>query len=79
MSDYRVEYIVVKGRTIVTSTDNANRRNAELTFKNNAPFKSCISKINNTFIDNEKDVDIVMLMYSVLEYSDNYYMTLGSL
>ena len=79
MSDYRIAYIVVKGRTIVTSTDNANRRNAELTFKNNASFKSCISKINNAFIDNEKDVDIVMLMYSVLEYSDNYYMTLGSL
>ena len=42
-----------------------------LIFKNNAPFRSCISKINNTFIDNAEDLDIVMPMYSLLEYSNN--------
>ena len=45
-------------------------------FKNNVPFRSCILKINNTFIDN--DLDIGMLIYNLLEYTDNYSMTLGS-
>ena len=71
-------HIVVKGRISVTGTNNANRRNKKLTFKNNAPFRSCISKINNTFVDNGEDLDIVMSMYNLLEYSDNYFMT-GSL
>ena len=57
------------------NNNNGNRRNKRLTFKNNAPFKSCISKINNTFIDNAKDFDIVMSMYNLLEYSNNYSMT----
>ena len=71
-------HIAVKGRISVTGTNNANRRNKKLTFKNNAPFRSCISKINNTFVDNGEDLDIVMSMYNLLEYSDNYFMT-GSL
>ena len=50
-----------------------------LTFKNDAPFQSCISKINNTFTDNAEDLHIVMPMYNLLEYSDNYSMTSGSL
>ena len=62
----------------VTGTKNANRRNEKVTFKHNAPFRSCILKINNTFIDNAKDFDIVMPMYNLLEYSDNYSMTSGS-
>ena len=48
-------------------------------FKNNAPFRSCISKINSTLIDSAEDLDIVMLMYNLLEYSQNYSMALGSL
>ena len=51
----------------------------KLTFKNNAPFRSCISKINNTFIENAEDIDTVMPMYNQLEYSENYSMTSGSL
>ena len=47
--------------------------------KNNAPFRSCISKVNNTFIDNAEDLDIVTSMYNLLEYSKNYSMTSGSL
>ena len=54
-------------------------RNKTLTFKNTAPFRSCISKINNTFIDNAEDLDIVMPIYNLLEYSDKYSMTLESL
>ena len=46
-----------------------------LTFKNNALFRSWISKINNTFIVNAEVLDIAMLMYNLLEYSDNYSLT----
>ena len=48
-------------------------------FKNCAPFTDCISKINNTQVDNAKDIDIVMPMYNLIEYSDNYSKTSGSL
>ena len=43
------------------------------------PFVKCISRINNTEIDNAKDIDIVMPMYNSIEYSDNYSKTCGSL
>ena len=76
--DYSDAYTVVKGRLSIRVTNNANRTNKKLTFKNNAPFRSCVSKINSTFIDNAEDLDIVMPMYNLLEYSDNYTMT-GSL
>ena len=69
----------MKGRISVRGTNDANKRNEKLTFKNNAPFRSCKSKINNTFIDNAEDFGIVMPMYNLLEYSENYSMTSGSL
>ena len=75
LCDYSDTYIVVKGRISVTGTNNATRRNKKLTFKNNAPFRSSITKINNTFIDNADDLDIVTSMYNLLEYNDNYSMT----
>ena len=56
-----------------------NKRNKKLTLKTNAPFRSCISKISNTFIDNAEHLDIVMAMYNFLECSDNYSMTSESL
>ena len=77
LCDYSEAYIVVKGRIIVTGDINANK-NKKLTFKNNAPFRSCISKINNAFVDNAKDLDIVMPMYNLLDYSDNHSMTSGN-
>ena len=52
--------------------------NEKLTFRNNSSFRSCISKIRNTFIDNTEDLDLDMPMYNMLEYSDNYSMTSGS-
>ena len=79
MCDYSDEYIVVTERITVTGSDNANRRNKKLTFKNDVPFRSCISKLNNTFIDNSEDLDIVILIYNLLEYSDNYSMASGIL
>ena len=51
-------------------TENANKINEKPALKNNAPFRSCISKINDTFINNAKYLDIVVPMYNLLEYSD---------
>ena len=50
-----------------------------VTFKNYAPFTNCISETNNTQVDNAKDIDIVMPMFNLIEYSDNYAKTTGSL
>ena len=58
---------------------NANNTNKEVIFKNCAPFTDCMSKINNTQVDNAKDIHIVMLMYNLIEYSNNYSETCGSL
>ena len=56
-----------------------NRFGEKLVFKNNAPFINCISKTAGVKIDNAKDLDIVMPMSSLLEYSKNYRKTKGSL
>ena len=79
LCDYSDACIVVKERISVTGTNDANRRNKKLTFKNNSPFRSCMKKISNTFVDSAEDIDIVMPMYNLLEYSDNYSMTSRSL
>ena len=50
-----------------------------MAFKSCAPFTNCISEINNTHVDNAKDIDVVMPMYNLIEYSDNYAKTTGSL
>ena len=47
--------------------------------KINAPFRSCISKVNSTLIENAEDLDIVMPVYNLLEYGRNYSMTSESL
>ena len=76
---YSDAYIDVKERISVTGTENANRRNKKLTFNYNSTLRSRISKINNTFIDNPEDLGIVMPMYNLLEYSNTFSMTSGSL
>ena len=78
LCDYSDAYIVVKGAITVTDPGN-EAYYKELTLKNNAPFVSCISKINNTLIDNAEDLDVVIPMYNLLEYSKNYRKTTGSL
>ena len=78
LCDFNDAYIVVKGDITVTELDNA-KRNKEVTFKNNAPFINCISKINGVKIDNAEDLDVVMPMYNLLEYSKNYRKTTESL
>ena len=79
LCDYGGAYIAVKGTITVEGYDDDKKRNKKLALKNNAPFRSCISKINNTFIDNAEDLVIVMPMYNLLEYSDNYSTTSGIL
>ena len=76
LCDYSDAYIVVKGTITVTDPNKANY-DKKLAFKNNAPFTSCILKINNALIDNVEDLDIVMPMYNLLEYSKNYRNTTG--
>ena len=79
---YSDAYILVKGTISVNNTvaagAAANNTNKKVIFKNCAPFTNCISEINNTQIDNAKDIDIVMPMYNLIEYSDNYAKTTGS-
>ena len=83
LCDYSDAYIPVKGNITVNDTAGAgaaaNNTNKKVIFKNCAPFINCISKINNTQIDNVEYIDIVMLMYNLIEYSDNYSKTSGSL
>ena len=78
LCDYSNVYIVVKGDITVLRGNN-NAYGKKLAFRNNTPFTSCISKINNTLINNAEDLDIVMLMYNLIEYSKNYRKTTGNL
>ena len=71
-------YVVVKGTIAVTNPNNA-KRNKPVAFKNNAPFINSISKFNGVKIDTAEDLDVVMPMYNLLEYSKNYRKTIGSL
>ena len=83
LCDYSDAYILVKGNINVNNTTAqgaaANNTNKKVIFKNCARFTNCISEINNTQIDNAKYIDIVMPMYNLIEYSDNYAKTTGSL
>ena len=81
---YADAYILIKGTITVNGVVNGVeneiiRRNRKLILKNNAPFVSCIARINNEFIEDADDLDIVMSMYNLLEYSKNYRKTIGSL
>ena len=73
LCDYSAAYIVKEAIT-VTDPDN-NVYDKKLALKNNAPFTSCILKINNTLIDNKEYLEIVMPMYNLTEYSKNYSNT----
>ena len=83
LCDYADAYILVKGTVTGAGDDTAARRVDErhkvAIFKNCAPFIKCISKINDTEIGNAQDIDIVMPMYNLIEYSNNYSKTFGSL
>ena len=85
LCDYADSYILVKGTIKITGAGDdaavrrADERNKGVKFKNCAPFTKCISRINNTDKDNAHDIDIVMPMYNLIKYSDNYSKTSGNL
>ena len=85
LCDYTDAYILVKvtikisGAADHAAAIRADERNKGVIFKNCAPFTKWISKINDAEIDNAQDIDIVMPMYNLIEYSDNYSKTSGSL
>ena len=86
LCDYSDAYTLVKSTTTVTvplANNGANnirdKRNRPLILKNNAPFVSCITRINGELIEDANDLDIVIPMYNLLEYSKNYRKTIGSL
>ena len=68
LCDFSDAYIAVETTTL-EGDNNANKQNKNLTFKNNAPSINCISKINCIKIDNAEDLDVLMLMYNLLEYT----------
>ena len=85
LCDYVDSYMLAKGTITITGAGDAaaarqaNERDKEVTFKNCSPFTKCISRINNAGIDNAHDIDTLIPMYNLIEYSDNYSITSGSL
>ena len=84
--DYSDAYILSKGRITVIAKNNsyaaarqADERNKGEIFQNCGPFINCNSEINNTEIDNAKDVDIVMPMYNLIKYSHNIWKVMAIL
>ena len=85
LCNYSGAYIFVKERTTITGVGDAasarqtGERNKGVAFKNRATSFNFKAEINNTEIDNAKYVDIVIPMYDLIEYSDNYSKISGSL
>ena len=85
LCDYSDAYILTSGTITIRGArddDNAkitDERNKGVLFKNCVPFTICISSINNIQIDNAEYKDVVMPMYNLIEYSDNYSKTSESL
>ena len=75
LCDYSDAYISVTGN--ITATP--NNAVTQVAFKNCAPFRNCRTEINEIFIDNADFINITMPMYNLIEYSDNYSDTSGSL
>ena len=85
LCDYADAYLLVNGTITIIgdggddAAKRADERDKGVIFKNCAPFTKCTSRINNTEIDNAKDIDIVMTIYNLIENSDNYSKISGSL
>ena len=75
LRDYSDPYILVTGNINVTGGNN----NTKVVFKNCAPFKKCRTEVNEIFVDDVQHINIAMPMYNLIEYSDNYSDTSGSL
>ena len=76
LCDYSEAYILVKGTITVgnTAAPDADRNdgNKKVIFKNCVPFTTCISRINNTQVDDTHDINVIMSVYNLIEYSDNH-------
>ena len=81
LCDYSDAYILAKGNISIESKEggNVNNGDQEEVFKNSDPFTDCISEINNTEIDNNKDIDVVMPICNLIKYGYNFWKTSGSL
>ena len=66
---------MVTGNITITGGDN----NTKVAFKNCSPFRECRTEINETFFDNAEHINIAITMYNLIEYSDNYSDTSGTL
>ena len=75
LCDYSDAYILVTGDITATGGD----ANTKVAFKNCAPFTKCVTHINDEHVDNANNLNIVMPMYNLIEYSDNYSDTSGRL
>ena len=78
LCDYADAYILVNSTIKVAGNQSRDRQNKPVILKDNAPFVSCITRINGALIEDADDLDIVMPMYNLLEYSKNYRKTVGS-
>ena len=85
LCDYSGAYTFVNGKITNTGAGDgaaarqADERDQDIAFTNCAPFTNCINEVNNPQIDNAKDINIVMSMHNLIEYSDNYSKAPGSL
>ena len=81
LCNYSDAYVAVKRiiDVLAAAANENDKTEKDVAFKNNAPFRSYILKINSALIDNAEDLDIAMPMYNLLEYSQNYSVTSGSL
>ena len=74
LCDYFDAFILVTRNITVDANNDTN-----VAFKNCVPFSTCTTKINDIFVDEANHIYIAMPMYNLIEYSDNYSDTLGSL
>ena len=87
LCDYSDAHILVKGNITVNNNNTAaaaaaaaaDNTNKKVIFKNCSPFTKCIKKKNNTQKNNAEYIDIVMAMYNLIKYSDNYLKRSGTL
>ena len=75
LCDYSDRYVLVTRNIAIVGANN----NIKVALKNCAPFRKCRTEINETFIDEAEHINIAMPMYNLIEYSDNYSDTSGSL
>ena len=76
LCDYSDAYVLVKGTITIQNTAateaTPNNKNKQVKFENCVPFINCINQISNTNVGGAKDIDVLILMYSLIEYSDLY-------